>query len=326
MSITHIIINSNFLYLFKNKEKHFLLIEIYDINKKLELINKKTLSSDYFDYYMNAIYLYKDNFYILGGYCNDKLRSFKFITIINIKFDTINIIKSKNDDIPKKRVFIDNNNIVIKNDILYLAGGYSEYYTEDYNIFDDMWCFDLKSKTWKNIKKNMFLYIENEKIVDYIEIYDGNNNNIIITGKYLNFYYFLYDINKNIIHKINLKDNIKKELYIDNFIIYKVFYKNDNIYIILNNNEKIFCVKINIKNYYVSKNVISNNFNMNDIIINNDENNIYVYDKEKKSIESIKIFRFENNLYDEIINFIRSHDNFTFQDYNILPNKIKTDI
>lgn len=320
MEVTHIIINNNFLYLFKKSNTCALSVEIYDIYNNLKPINKKKFNDEYFDYFMNNIYLYNDNFYILGGYLNNISRSLKFITIMSIDFKTINIIKAINYEIPESRYFLDNNNIIIKNNIIYLAGGYNNDY-----LYDDLWSFDLNTKKWKNIEKNIFINKKTEKIRDYIEIYDFNNNknNIIITGKYINFYYFLYDINNNFIREINIQNNLKKELFNNNLIIYKVFNKNNTIYVILKNNNKIMCLKI--ENDIGELFFIANN-EYNDILIDNDNNNIYITERKTTLIKNLKIYRFNNNLYDNIINFIRTKFNFTNKDYIILPNKIKTDI
>jgi hypothetical protein len=288
------------------------------------------MTTEYLDYYMNGIYLYNDNFYILGGLLNNELRSLRYITVININFESITITKAENYEIPKKRIFIENNNIVIMHDILYLTGGCLDDDTNIDNyekyIYSDFWSYNLNTKVWTCISKNIFhenLNLEEKKCKhhDYTEI-TQNHNNLLLSGKFLNQCFYIYNIYNNSFMKIELNGInawfLKKEYHIQ-----KTFCRENYVYFIMKNAKHISSVKFNIndKSYEIYK--ICDNI-YDDVIISPNNYNDNIIFLERKINMNFNMFRFNNKFTDLLINKIRiNKTHFADKDYDVLCALLK---
>lgn len=327
MEITHIIIKKNIIYLFKKNEEFTLCIFSYDINQNFNLTKKIKITAEYLDYYINAVCLHDDKFYILGGLLNGNMRSLKYITIINSNFESIIITKANNCELPQKRIFIDNNNIVIVNNILYLAGGCSDNDSND--IYSDFWSYNLNTKIWTCISKNIFDLQLEFNSHDYVEIAQ-NNENLILIGKFLNRYIYIYNIHSCSFTIIDIKNIYLLSLQ-NNYHIQKILCVENFIYLIMKNTQNITSVKFNIndKSYEIYK-ICDNIYDdvlMSNIDNANDNNNDNIVLIEKKINADFNIFRFNNKLSDLIINKIRTNKAcFIKKDYDTLYNSLKIKI
>lgn len=304
MEITHIIINNNLLFLFRKTKDAPLSIYSYDINKNYKVIKKISFTSEYLDYYMNCLILHKNNFYMFGGLFGGELRSLKYMTIINENLDDINILKSDDYFTPEKRLFIENNNCVVINDILYMAGGcLDDSDIIDWNnmsceksVFKDFWSYDIQNKKWKCISKNIFEEFKSKNF-DYVEM-SSHENNIFFTGKFiLNGIYF-YNTNNKIFQHINF---CFRELLDIEYYVQKLFVVENHIFLIMKNRKNISVCKFNLQNNSFYAYNLCNNIN-SDILLSHDNNTLHIV--ERKNKKKITPLRFDNNLFDMMTNKI----------------------
>lgn len=324
METTHIIIDKNFLFLFKKSPNYTMNISSYDIAQNYKLIKEINMATEYLDYYMNSVCYYNNNFYIFGGLLNDELRSLKYMTIINSDFKNILVLKSNSIEIPKKRLFIDNNNSVIINDIIYMAGGClddSDIIDQDNitckkSVFNDFWSYDIKNKNWNCISNDIFREF-NDELCDYIEI-THKNNNIFFIGKFIGNNIFIYNVQNNSFNQIKLKFTF---LFNMEHYVQKSFIFNENIFFIMRNKNFVSVLKLNLCSYMFEMYKLCENI-FNDILLSNNNENIFIV--ERKLEKDILSLRFDNNLFDMVINKININKQyFNFKDYDMLCKSLK---
>ncbi len=319
MEITHIIIDGNFIYIFLFNSKNKLELYVYNIGDFVcikKIINDNIL----LELYMNSICLYNNKFYFVGGFDTDlKIPNFfENIIVTQIDLSNIEIIKtipSLHNNFPLERLFLYNNNAIIKDNIVYMCGGViNEEYTEnfEYYIMQDFWKLDLETKKWDLIIKNISNLNdenqENKNFSYYLEIADCGEN-ILIRRKYDFSIFYLYNIAHDSWKKINIT-NVNKILFCDlDLSIYTSFYNHNNIYFITKSNVgSFFNIEYSIeRSEYRINHLCDENYYEHNITFY--KNKVYFFNKNQIKRDDIKnniaFYNYKHTLYDSLANKIR---------------------
>jgi hypothetical protein len=357
MEITHIIINEDLIYIFAINDENKIELIVCDIFNFF-IIKNTMRNDDLLELYMNGILLHNNKFYFIGGYDrNFRIpNSFENIIVTDDNLNIVDIIKTNplfTNNYPVERLFMYNNNFIIKDDVLYMCGGVinDEYtiYFEDY-ISQDFWELNLETKNWNLITNNIFHFVKNEEkninnddLFDYLEIIDYGEN-IIIWGKYNTFILYLYDIKNKELKKMNIVENIRKNIpFNHNFLIHALHYDNNkqNIYFIISSNiGSIYSIQFNVSEndykilYLCNEKYYEYQYEYEYYIMFY-KNKVYFFNKDKiqNKVYSLKnsviYYNYNNSLYDLLANFIRYNDDILLcmeKNINHIPKHIFNDI
>jgi hypothetical protein len=185
------------------------------------------------------------------------------------------------------------------------------------SVYKDFWSYDINNKNWKCISNNIFGEFNNE-FCDYMELSHNENENIFFIGKFIGNIIFIYNIQNNSFRqvKFELKTLFQMEYYVQKFIIL-----NSNIFLIVKNEKHISVLKLNLNSSIFEIYKLCDNIYGDVLLSCNNENIFFI---ERKLESDFVMLRYDNNLFDIIINKINNNKNkFTNEDYKILPNSLK---